>query len=69
VLLTLLIGSKHLFILVRAIDFWLLTSAPVCFSGSSYVELEDNNDNKLMSSIKLGEKVLSYTRNSNMSMT
>ena len=41
------------------------SSAPVCFSGSSRVQIDDNNnDSKLMSEVSVGDKVLSYRRNS-----
>jgi hypothetical protein len=38
------------------------TEVAVCFSGSSHVETQDHKS-KLMSDVKFGEKVLSYTRN------
>jgi hypothetical protein len=45
------------------------SSAPVCFSGSSYVQVEDEEDKKGISSIKVGDNVLSFNRNSKVSMT
>ena len=39
------------------------TSLQVCFSGSSHVESNNNNNGtKLMSEMKLGDEILSYNR-------
>jgi hypothetical protein len=43
------------------------SSAPLCFSGSSKVEVDQ--DKKVISSIKTGEEVLSYSRKTKVSKT
>ena len=43
------------------------TSAPLCFSGSSNVQVDQ--DNKVISSIKIGEEVLAYSREKKVSKT